>query len=87
MRYVLMRDLAKLAHIAKADGVMYLGETWIAFGEDLPSSGFAADAKKRGEAIMLSAANAQGEHFQLTCEIKRKRAGSLKVGTSNNPMI
>jgi hypothetical protein len=81
MRYVLMRDLAKLAHIAKADGVMYLGETWIAFGEDLPSSGFAADAKKRGEAIMLSAANAQGEHFQLTCEIKRKRAGSLKVAS------
>lgn len=78
-RYVLMRDLAKLARIADANGVIYLGETWTAYGADVPSSGFAAEAKNRGEAIMLSAANAQGEHFQFTSEIKRKRSGSLKV--------
>lgn len=78
-RYVLMRDFAKLAHIAHADGVMYLGETWTAHGDDLPASGFAIDAKNRGEAVMLTAANSRGEHFQFTSEINRRRAGSLKV--------
>lgn len=78
-RYVLMRDFAKLARIAKADGVMYIGETWIARGDDLPKSGFAADATDRSEAIMLSAVNSTGEHFQLTSDVTRKRKGSLKV--------
>jgi len=78
-RYVLMRDFAKLARIANADGVMYLGETWTAHGDDIPTSGFAIDAKNRGEAIMLSAANSNGEHFQFTSEITRKRFGSSKV--------
>ena len=78
-RYVLMRDFAKLARIAKADGVMCLGETWTAFGNHLPPSGFAADAKNRGEAVMLSAANSKGEHFQFISEVKRKRPNSTKV--------
>ena len=78
-RYVLMRDLARLAHIAKADGVMYLGETWTARADELPASGFAVEAKERGEAIMLTAAGSDGEHFQLTSEVHRKRPGSMKV--------
>ncbi|TMJ14824.1 MAG: hypothetical protein E6G94_08695 [Alphaproteobacteria bacterium] len=78
-RYVLMRDFARLAHIAKADAVIYLGETWTAHGDDVPASGFAVDAKNRGEAIMLTAANSKGEHFQLTSEITRQHPGSSKV--------
>jgi hypothetical protein len=78
-RYVLMRDLAKLAYIAKADGVMYLGETWTAHGDDVPSSGFAVDAVDRGEAVMLTAANSKGDHFQLSSDIIRKHPGSPKV--------
>lgn len=78
-RYVLMRDLAKLARITKADGVMYLGETWTAHGDDVPPSGFAAEARNRGEAVMLSGANSDGEYVQLLSEVTRKRPGSLKV--------
>lgn len=78
-RYVLMRDFAKLAHIAKADGVMYVGETWTAQGDDLPASGFAIDAKNRQEAVMLTAANSSNEHFQLMAQIHRKRIGGTKV--------
>lgn len=78
-RYVLMRDLAKLARIAGADGVMMIGETWTASNDDIPPSGFAVDAKNRGEAIMLSAASAKGESFMISAPVIRKRPGSLKV--------
>ncbi len=78
-RYVLMRDLARLAHIARADGVMMIAEAWTATGDSIPSSGFAVDAPDRGEAILLSAANASGESFQMRAVVERKRSGSKKV--------
>ena len=78
-RYVLMRDLARLAHIAGADGVMTIGEVWTASNENIPASGFAVDAPKRGEAINLHAATAQGESFVMSAKIERKRPGSKKV--------
>lgn len=84
-RYVLMRDLAKLAHIAGADGVMMIGEVWTAAFEDVPPSGFAAEAKRRGEAIVLHAANAAGESFVLSSAIIRRRQNSNKV-KSVSPM-
>jgi len=72
-RYVLMRDLARLARIDGADGVLMIGEAWTAQGEDVPKSGFAADARNRGEALVMHAANSRGESFVLEAMIERKR--------------
>ena len=77
-RYILMRDLASLAHIDGADGVMMIGESWTAKLEDAPS-GFAVDAKNRGEALTLRAANSLGEIFGLEAKIERRRWNTKKV--------
>ena len=86
-RYVLMRDLARLAHIAGADGVMMIGEAWTTLNENIPASGFAVDAPKRGEAIVLYAATAQGESFVMSAKIGRKRPASKKVKSVSRPEI
>jgi hypothetical protein len=78
-RYVLMRDLARLAHIADADGVIVIAEAWMASHDNVPKSGFAVDATDRKESITLSGANAQGERFQLIAMVERRRLGSKKV--------
>lgn len=78
-RYVLMRDLARLARIEGADGVFMIGEAWTAQREDIPKSGFAVDAKKRGEALLMNAANSRGESFVLEAMIERKRNNPKKV--------
>ncbi|MDD3029125.1 MAG: hypothetical protein PHS57_02435 [Alphaproteobacteria bacterium] len=78
-RYVLMRELARLARIEGADGVMMISEVWTAHGKDVPKSGFAADAINRGEALMLSAANSQGRSFMFCSTIERRRIASKKV--------
>jgi hypothetical protein len=78
-RYVLMRDLAKLARTCGADGVMLIGEAWTVFQPNIPKSGFAADAPDRGEAIVLHAANAAGEALSLQALFERKRPGSKKI--------
>lgn len=80
-RYVLMRDLARLARIVNADGVMMIGEAWTAAPEDVPSTGYAAEAKRRGEAVVLHAANATGDSFVLSSAITRRRINSSKVKT------
>jgi hypothetical protein len=80
-RYVLMRDLARLARIVNADGVMMIGEAWTAAPEDVPPTGYAAEAKRRGEAVVLNAANAAGDSFVLNSTVTRRRTDSLKVKT------
>jgi hypothetical protein len=78
-RYVLMRDLSKLALVDGADGMVMVGEAWIASGENLPKSGFAADAPDRGEAIILHAASSGGEFISLQAVVSRRRWNSKKV--------
>jgi hypothetical protein len=72
-RYVIMRDLAKLSRIVGADGVILLGEVWMAAKEDIPKSGFAVDASNRGEGLMLNAINSKGERVSLTARVVRRR--------------
>jgi hypothetical protein len=78
-KYVLTRDLARLARIDGADGVLMIGEAWTAHGDGIPKSGFAADAKNRGEALTMSAGNSQGELFMLSAAVERKKIKSQKV--------
>lgn len=78
-RYVLMRDLARLARIAGADAVIMLGEAWSAKPEDLPPSGFAVEAEQRGEVLFLNAANSKGESFAMEAVFERRRFGSKKI--------
>jgi hypothetical protein len=77
-RYVLMRDLAKLAHIRKADGMFMINEAWTAKEEDSPN-GFAADAKNRGEALILMATSAACETISLVATVIRKKKNPRKV--------
>lgn len=78
-RYVLMRDLARLARIIGADAVIMLGEAWSAKPEDLPPSGFAVEAEERGEVLFLNAANSKGESFAMEAVFERRRFGSKKI--------
>jgi hypothetical protein len=46
-KYVVMRDLVRLARIDSADGVIFIGEAWTShYYKDTPNSGVAANAKK-----------------------------------------
>jgi hypothetical protein len=78
-RYVLVRDLAKLARIDGADGVMMIAEAWTAAADDIPPSGFAVEAKNRGESLTMHAASAKGESFSLNARFHRRRPGGKKV--------
>jgi len=78
-KYMMMRDTAARAREIDADGVMYISEAWTARREDLPESGFAAEAKDRGEALVLFAANSEGEMLSLQANIVRKRVKKNKV--------
>lgn len=77
-RYVLMRDLAKLARIEGADGVMLISEAWHAKVEDAPS-GFAADAINKGEALAMHAADATGDSFSFNAVFHRRRPKGKKI--------
>lgn len=77
-RYVLMRDLAKLAEIRGADGMFMINEAWTAREEDCPD-GFAVNAKNRGESLMLFGINSKCESVCLSAEIFRKKNKTDKV--------
>lgn len=77
-RYVMMRDLAKLAKIEGVDGYMLIAEAWMAKPTDSPT-GFAADAPNRTEALTLIAGNSTGEVCYLWAPIERKRKQPSKV--------
>lgn len=85
-RYVLMRDLAKLAHIRGADGVFMINEAWTAKEEDSPN-GFAAEAKNRGEVLTLMATNAACETLSLTATITRKKKNPRKVKRLSETLV
>ena len=78
-KYVLMRDLAKLARSDGADGVLVIGEAWTARGDDVPKSGFASEAKNRGEILIMSGANASGESFIFEAVIQRRGKNIKKL--------
>jgi hypothetical protein len=78
-KYMLMRDVARRVRRIGADGLLCLGEIWLARPEDIPRGGFAVDAVKRGEALVLWGANAQGEVIDLSAEIERKKIKRHKV--------
>lgn len=81
LRYVIIRELAALAKATGADGVILLAEAWTAKKEDVPPSGYAVEAKNRGEALCLSAANAYGKCYCASAEIIRKKNKKHKVKT------
>lgn len=79
-RYVMMRDLAILAKIDAADGIIMIGEAWLARQGDIPESGFAVDAKNRQESLILHAANSKGEIFVFESIIeRRKNSNKIKL--------
>lgn len=80
-KYMMMRDAAARAREIGATGVMFISEAWTARREDLPQSGFAADAERRGEALVMCAAASDGEMFTLQARITRKRRKIHKVKT------
>lgn len=78
-KYMMMRDAAVRARQIGANGVTVISEAWTARREDLPESGFAAEAERRGEALVMFAANADGEMFSLQATITRRRIKKHKV--------
>ena len=78
-KYMLMRDAAARARQIGANGVTYVSEAWTARREDIPESGFAAEADRRGEALVMFAATAEGEMFSLQADVTRKRVKAHKV--------
>ncbi len=78
-RYVLIRDLAKLARIEGADGMFMIAEAWSAAVADVPESGFAVDAKNRGEVLVMHAASSNGDTFVMRSTFYRRRLGGKKV--------
>lgn len=81
-KYVMVRDLAKLARIQGVDTVIMIGEAWTAFGDDIPKSGFAEDAKNRGEALVMNVASNTGDVFSLSAAVNRSKIPFSKIITS-----
>ena len=77
-RYVLIRELAQLAKIIGADGVMLISEAWTAKSEDAPN-GYAVEAPNKGEALLLHAANASGVRLTMAADVTRKKNKKHKV--------
>lgn len=78
-KYMMMRDIAARARQIGANGVTFVSEAWTARREDLPESGFAAEAERRGEALVMFAATSEGEMFSLQAKVTRKRIKTHKV--------
>jgi hypothetical protein len=79
MRYVLMREMAAYAKRAGANSVILIAEAWTAEKSDLPPSGYAMEAKKRGEALTLHAADDQGSSYACSATVVRKLTNKRKV--------
>ncbi len=63
----------------EADGVMLISEAWTAKGADIPESGYAVEAKNRGEALLLHGADASGFRVAMHADISRKKNKRHKV--------
>jgi hypothetical protein len=72
-KYVMVRELARLAVIVGADGVMLIGEAWGAKSQDVPPSGFASEATERMELLTMSAASSAGQSLHYEARMIRKR--------------
>ena len=78
IRYVLMRDLAHLARVSEANGVVLINEVWMAKSNDTPT-GFAADSPNRTEALSMLATNSSCESYSFIADIIRKKKKKHKV--------
>lgn len=78
-RYILMRELASFAQAEGADGVILISEAWTAALKDVPKSGYAVNAKNRGEALTMAACNSKGEEIHITAMFYRKKNKQHKV--------
>jgi len=78
-KYLIMQDIAHYVRRTGADGLLHISEAWTAKQEDVPKGKFAADAANRGEAITLTAVNADGEQITLSAVITRKKWKKYKV--------
>lgn len=78
-KYLIMRDIAHYVRRTDADGLLHISEAWTAKQEDVPKGKFAADAASRGEAITLTAVNADGDQIRLSAAIIRKKWKKHKV--------
>lgn len=84
-KYVITRELAKYAASTGATSVIMIGEAWTAPRSSTPSSGFASEAKHRGEALILNAANKKGEHFSIRAQFYRKTFNKKKIKKIEEP--
>lgn len=84
-KYVLTRELAKYAAVIGAKNVIMIGEAWTASPEKVPVSGFASEAKGRGEALVLNAANDKGEHFNISAQFHRRLFSKEKIRRIDPP--
>ncbi|WP_371396349.1 hypothetical protein [Fretibacter rubidus] len=78
-KYLIQREMAKLAYLLKSDGVIMIGEVWRASFEDTPASGYAAEAENRSEGITLNGANSSGECHMFEAKIERGLVNKRKV--------
>lgn len=78
-KYLILREIAALAKIECADGVILISEAWEASKEDVPASGFAEDAKNRRESLSLVAASSDGKCYQYSAIVERKKIKKHKV--------
>lgn len=78
-KYLFVRDMADYARSIGADGVLFLGEAWLAKKEDAPASGFAAEAKNRLECLSLTGANSEGACFMMQSVFHRGKLNRNKI--------
>jgi hypothetical protein len=78
-KYMLMRDIARYVRRIDADGLLHIGEVWLARPEDVPRGGYPDQAPNRLEALQLTAANANGELLSFSAIIQRKLIKKHKV--------
>jgi hypothetical protein len=78
-KYMLMRDIARYVRRIRADGILHIGESWIAQFDDIPLGGYPDQAPNRREALTMTAANATGQILSFSAEIHRKLIKKHKV--------
>jgi hypothetical protein len=78
-KYMLMREIAQYVRRIDADGLLHIGEAWIARTDDIPRGGYPDQAPNRLEALTMTAASAKGEVLSFSAMIQRKLIKKHKV--------
>jgi hypothetical protein len=78
-KYMLAHDIARYVRRIGADGLLDIGEAWIARFDDIPHGGYPDQAANRFEALTMTAANAKGQLLSLSATIHRKLIKKHKV--------